>query len=244
MASAPHGKLAKPPARFPRRTAPHSHAAHRRGGFRGVSPQKISRRENFFARRLRNASAAARSGHRKGRPSRRARTSSSAWPIAAGSTCSPTSSGKDPREIFREFADAEPELWPGRGDVKYHLGHSGDWTTADGSKIHLSLCFNPSHLEFVNPVVLGRVRAQQDRFGDRDRRAGAGRADSRRRGVCRRRRRSGNAQPEQTCRLHRRRRAAHHRQQPDRFHHAAGTKAARPFTRPTWRGCCRSRSFT
>ena len=76
--------------------------------------------------------------------------------------------GKNPCEIFREFADTDPKLWPERGDVKYHLGHSGDWTTSDGRKIHLSLCFNPSHLEFVNPVVLGRVRAHQDRFGDRD----------------------------------------------------------------------------
>jgi 2-oxoglutarate dehydrogenase E1 component len=77
--------------------------------------------------------------------------------------------GKAPCDIFREFADAEPELHLGRGDVKYHLGHSGDWTTTDGRKIHLSLCFNPSHLEFVDPVVMGRVRAHQDRFDDRDR---------------------------------------------------------------------------
>jgi len=70
--------------------------------------------------------------------------------------------GKDPCEIFREFADPEPERWQGHGDVKYHLGHSGDWTTADGRKIHISLCFNPSHLEFVDPIVLGRVRAHLD----------------------------------------------------------------------------------
>ena len=76
--------------------------------------------------------------------------------------------GKNPCEIFQEFTDANPKLWPERGDVKYHMGHSGDWTMGDGRKIHLSLCFNPSHLEFVNPVVLGRVRAHQDRFGDRD----------------------------------------------------------------------------
>jgi 2-oxoglutarate dehydrogenase E1 component len=76
--------------------------------------------------------------------------------------------GKNPCEIFQEFTDAKPELWPERGDVKYHLGHSGDWTMSDGRKIHLSLCFNPSHLEFVNPIVLGRVRAHQDRFDDRD----------------------------------------------------------------------------
>ena len=78
--------------------------------------------------------------------------------------------GKHPREIFREFADAEPELWRGRGDVKYHLGHSGLWTTADGGTVHISLCFNPSHLEFVDPVALGRVRARQDRLGDTERR--------------------------------------------------------------------------
>lgn len=78
--------------------------------------------------------------------------------------------GKDPCVIFRGFADAEPELWQGCGDVRHHLGHSGDWATASGEKIHLSLCFNPSHLEFISPVVLGRVRARQDRFGDRERR--------------------------------------------------------------------------
>src|SRR5882724_1745465 len=78
--------------------------------------------------------------------------------------------GKDPCKIFREFSDTEPELWEGRGDVKYHLGHSGDWTTASGHKIHLSLCFNPSHLEFINPIALGRTRARQDRCDDRERR--------------------------------------------------------------------------
>jgi len=71
--------------------------------------------------------------------------------------------GKDPCQIFREFADAGSALSQGHGDVKYHLGHSGDWTTAEGRKIHISLCFNPSHLEFVDPVVIGRVRARQER---------------------------------------------------------------------------------
>ncbi|MDB6066238.1 MAG: 2-oxoglutarate dehydrogenase, subunit [Pedosphaera sp.] len=80
--------------------------------------------------------------------------------------------GKSPREIFREFADADPELYVGRGDVKYHLGYSGDWKTASGKNVHLSLCFNPSHLEFVNPVVLGRTRAKQDRAGDKERSRG------------------------------------------------------------------------
>jgi 2-oxoglutarate dehydrogenase E1 component len=73
--------------------------------------------------------------------------------------------GKKPCEIFREFTGAGPELPPGHGDVKYHLGHSGEWLTSDGRQIHISLCFNPSHLEFVDPVVLGRVRARQDREG-------------------------------------------------------------------------------
>jgi len=78
--------------------------------------------------------------------------------------------GKDPNKIFREFDDCDPELKMGRGDVKYHLGYSSDWQTAAGQKVHLTLCFNPSHLEFVNPVALGRLRAKQDRQNDQDRR--------------------------------------------------------------------------
>jgi 2-oxoglutarate dehydrogenase E1 component len=81
--------------------------------------------------------------------------------------------GKSPRQIFREFADLDPDLYVGgRGDVKYHLGYSHDWQTQSGRKIHLSLCFNPSHLEFVNPVALGRMRAKQDRARDTDRKRG------------------------------------------------------------------------
>jgi 2-oxoglutarate dehydrogenase E1 component len=73
---------------------------------------------------------------------------------------------KSPQDIFREFADIDPKLHLGRGDVKYHLGYSSDWTTQSGQKVHVTLCFNPSHLEFVNPVVLGRVRSKQDRTDD------------------------------------------------------------------------------
>jgi len=80
--------------------------------------------------------------------------------------------GKSPRQIFREFEDVDAELHVGGGDVKYHLGHSSNWTTAAGRTLHLSLCFNPSHLEFVNPVVLGRLRAKMDRVGDRARARG------------------------------------------------------------------------
>ncbi len=77
--------------------------------------------------------------------------------------------GKSPRDIFREFEDADPKLRLGGGDVKYHLGYSSDWAMAAGRTVHLSLCFNPSHLEFVNPVAAGRVRARQDCGGDVER---------------------------------------------------------------------------
>ena len=81
--------------------------------------------------------------------------------------------GKPTRDIFREFEDLDAEQYIGGGDVKYHMGHSSDWTTDQGRRIHLSLSFNPSHLEFINPVAMGRVRAKQDRIGNelRDRAA-------------------------------------------------------------------------
>lgn len=80
--------------------------------------------------------------------------------------------GKGPRDIFHEFQDSDPLLNLGRGDVKYHLGHSSDWIARNGRKVHLSLCFNPSHLEYVNPVAMGRIRAKQDRVGDHRREKG------------------------------------------------------------------------
>jgi 2-oxoglutarate dehydrogenase E1 component len=76
--------------------------------------------------------------------------------------------GKSASQIFREFSDSDGHLQKGRGDVKYHLGHSAEWIAESGRPVHLSLCFNPSHLEFVNPVALGRLRAKQDHYGDRD----------------------------------------------------------------------------
>jgi 2-oxoglutarate dehydrogenase E1 component len=78
--------------------------------------------------------------------------------------------GKQPVEIFREFEDPYSESHRGVGDVKYHLGASGDWQAATGASVHVSLCFNPSHLEYVNSVALGRIRAKQDRLGDHTRR--------------------------------------------------------------------------
>ncbi|MDE2197264.1 MAG: 2-oxoglutarate dehydrogenase E1 component [Gammaproteobacteria bacterium] len=74
--------------------------------------------------------------------------------------------GKSPREIFSEFEGLyDPGQKDGSGDVKYHLGFSSDVKTAGGS-VHVALAFNPSHLEIVNPVVEGSVRARQDRRGD------------------------------------------------------------------------------
>jgi 2-oxoglutarate dehydrogenase E1 component len=78
--------------------------------------------------------------------------------------------GKSPSKIFREFDDVDPQLKMGRGDVKYHLGYSSDRMTSSGQSVHLTLCFNPSHLEFVNPVALGRLRAKQERVADAEHR--------------------------------------------------------------------------
>ncbi|OCK60278.1 2-oxoglutarate dehydrogenase E1 component [Bradyrhizobium sp. LMTR 3] len=75
--------------------------------------------------------------------------------------------GKSHRALFHEFkgGSANPVDVEGSGDVKYHLGASSD-REFDGNKIHLSLTANPSHLEIVDPVVLGKVRAKQDQHGD------------------------------------------------------------------------------
>lgn len=82
--------------------------------------------------------------------------------------------GKRASHIFREFEDCDPELHMGSGDVKYHLGYSSDWTTSSGKDVHLTLCFNPSHLEFINPVALGRLRGKQDDVSDYERRKSMG----------------------------------------------------------------------
>ena len=75
--------------------------------------------------------------------------------------------GKPHRVIFHEFkgGSASPDEVDGSGDVKYHLGASSD-REFDGNKVHLSLTANPSHLEIVDPVVLGKVRAKQDQLND------------------------------------------------------------------------------
>ena len=74
--------------------------------------------------------------------------------------------GKKPQDLFDEFAGKHDDTW-GTGDVKYHQGFSADFATPRGN-VHLVLAFNPSHLEIVNPVVIGSVRARQDRLDDND----------------------------------------------------------------------------
>jgi 2-oxoglutarate dehydrogenase E1 component len=73
--------------------------------------------------------------------------------------------GKPYENIFAEFRDEGDTGFIGDGDVKYHRGFSADVTTDAGTTIHLTLAANPSHLEAVNPVVEGKSRARQDRFG-------------------------------------------------------------------------------
>ena len=76
--------------------------------------------------------------------------------------------GRDPADIFAGFEDTEPRSVLGGGDVKYHLGASGTYDTRDGKSLSVQLVSNPSHLEAVYPVVLGRARARQMRLEDRD----------------------------------------------------------------------------
>ncbi len=77
--------------------------------------------------------------------------------------------GKSPEELFEEFeGNYDLEELKGSGDVKYHKGFSADMKTPGGN-VHIALAFNPSHLEIVNPVVEGSVRARQQRRGDSDR---------------------------------------------------------------------------
>src|ERR1700720_511751 len=70
---------------------------------------------------------------------------------------------RSPEEIFAGFEDVDPRSVLGSGDVKYHLGATGEYPTRSGGKVHIHLVSNPSHLEAVDPVTVGRTRAKQDR---------------------------------------------------------------------------------
>ena len=75
--------------------------------------------------------------------------------------------GKPIHQVFAEFEEAANSTANayGSGDVKYHLGATATRTTSQGNQIHMSVAFNPSHLEAVDPVVEGIVRARQDTHG-------------------------------------------------------------------------------
>jgi 2-oxoglutarate dehydrogenase E1 component len=72
--------------------------------------------------------------------------------------------GRPSEEVFTKFEDVDPRSTLGGGDVKYHTGATGDFTTPNGKTVHLHLASNPSHLEAVDPVVMGRTRAYQERI--------------------------------------------------------------------------------
>ncbi len=73
---------------------------------------------------------------------------------------------RPPEQVFAEFEDVDPRSVLGSGDVKYHIGATGEYVTKGGKKIHIHLASNPSHLEAVDPVTVGRTRAKQDRAGE------------------------------------------------------------------------------
>ncbi len=73
---------------------------------------------------------------------------------------------RPPEEVFAGFEDVDPRSVLGSGDVKYHMGATGEYVTRSGAKIHIHLASNPSHLEAVDPVTMGRTRAKQDRAGE------------------------------------------------------------------------------
>ena len=119
--------------------------------------------------------------------------------------------------------------------MKYHLGHSNDWTSPSGRKVRLTLCFNPSHLEFVNPVALGSTRAKEDRGGDIQHLHGMAiliHGDAAM---------AGEGIVQETLNLSQ---LPHYftggtlhivTQQPDRLHHVAGGRPARAVRHATWR---------
>ena len=74
--------------------------------------------------------------------------------------------GRAAHELFAKFEDVDPRSTMGSGDVKYHMGATGTYTSPTGASVSLHLASNPSHLEAVNPVAMGRSRAKQIRIGE------------------------------------------------------------------------------
>ena len=117
--------------------------------------KKFTGRQELLARRGREPDSAAGPGDREGRRPGRRRDRDRHGPPRPARTCWPTSWARARGRSSASSTTSIPSCYLGRGDVKYHLGYSSDWMTAAGHKVHLSLCFNPSHLEFVNPVAIG-----------------------------------------------------------------------------------------
>ncbi len=134
--------------------------------------------------------------------------------------------GKPHRAIFHEFKGGSyaPDDVEGSGDVKYHLGASSD-REFDGNKVHLSLTANPSHLEIVDPVVLGKVARQAGSARRQGSLEGDAASSPRRRGFRGSGRGGGVLRPLGPARPPHRRRRARHRQQPDRLHHQSALRA-------------------
>ena len=153
--------------------------------------------------------------------------------------------GKPVQAIFHEFAGGatNPADVGGSGDVKYHLGTSSD-REFDGHKIHLSLLPNPSHLEAVDPVVLGKARAVMTAKGDKHGKTVLpvllhGDAAFAGQGVV-----AECLEPLRAARLRHRRHDPFHHQQPGRLHHHARNMRARRHTRRTSPRRSRRRSST
>ncbi|MGA2987058.1 MAG: thiamine pyrophosphate-dependent enzyme, partial [Terriglobia bacterium] len=72
--------------------------------------------------------------------------------------------GKSAEDVFARFEDVDPRTFLGGGDVKYHLGATGNYVTAHGAAVEIHMVSNPSHLEAVDPVAVGRARAKQARL--------------------------------------------------------------------------------
>ena len=165
--------------------------------------------------------------------------------------------GRPPASILAEFEGAKAieavkavAAIPtgGTGDVKYHYGHSGSYTTRDGEEIGVRLYPNPSHLEFVDPVVTGAARAAQTKRDELDDRArplgrGAGAAARRRRlpGAGRRRRDASTCSRWPATRPAARSTSSRTTRSGSR---PSPRRPARPRTRPTWRRASTSRSST
>ena len=150
--------------------------------------------------------------------------------------------GKPYSQIFSEFeGNLNPSQAHGSGDVKYHLGATGVYIQMFGDNdIQVSLTANPSHLEAVDPVLEGLVRAKQDLLDQRRRQRGRaisvvpmmlhGDAAFAGQGVV-----AETLNLAHAARLPRRRHHPHHRQQPDRVHHLTGVLAGPASTAPTSR---------